>query len=205
MWYYNAEIIKTPKPMVINGLKYEPGLFRDAEKLKELGFKNYSESQYPDSRYYTLGALSIDTSGDEIVGSYAPIGKDVDALKVMMLNLIKSELSSRLTAIDWYWMKALKTKTDVPSEIEEYANALYSEYETKKTEINAMSKLSQIIEYENRPYTQVTKVKHTDEETAKETYGPDTESSGMSINICTHWTSNPNDKVDPSFVSLTAD
>jgi len=43
MWYYNAEIIKTPKPMVINGLKYEPGLFRDAEKLKELGFKNYTE------------------------------------------------------------------------------------------------------------------------------------------------------------------
>ena len=37
MWYYNAEIISSPTSMVINDLKYDPSLFQDKEKLKELG------------------------------------------------------------------------------------------------------------------------------------------------------------------------
>ena len=205
MWYYNSEVIKTPKTMVIGGYKYGPGLFQDVEKLKELGIKDYIITKSPDERYFSQGALSIDVSGDTVTGVYDSIGKDTDSLKKKMLSLIKKQLKSKLNAIDWYWMKALKTGTDVPSEIQKYADALYSEYETKKTEIVDMSKLSQIMEYENRPHTQVTKVKHTDDKTTKETYGPDTESSGMSINMCMHWTNNPNDDVDPAFVSLTAD
>ena len=67
-----------------------------------------------------------------------------------------------------------------------------------------MNKISQIEEYQNRPHTEVTKVKTTNTE-GKTIYGPETKSTTRHINMCTQWTSSPNDDVDPAFVSLTAD
>ena len=43
------------------------------------------------------------------------------------------------------------------------------------------------------------------QERMKTIYGPETKSTTRDINMCMHWTASPNDKVDPAFVSLTAD
>jgi hypothetical protein len=203
MWYYNGEIIKTPKTMHIGDLQYNKELFQDAEKMAELGIKSY-RSVTPDSRYFYNGGYSVDESGDEVVGTYAAKGKDTDDLTKQMLSSIKSQLTNRLAATDWYYLRKLRTGTDVPADIQEYSNTLYAEYDTKKTAINAMTKLSQIMDYENRPHTSVTKVRH-DGENGKTTWGPETESATRHINMCTQWTSSPNDDIDPAFVSLTAD
>jgi len=204
MWYYNGQIIKTPKTMTISGLQYTKELFLDASKMAELGIKPY-RSVTPDNRYFNNGGYSVDESGDEVVGTYSQVGKNTDELTKNMLSSIKSQLSNRLAETDWYYLRKLRTGTDVPADIQDYSDTLYSEYDTKKSEISAMNKISQIEEYENRPHTSVTKVKHTNEKTAKETYGPETKSTTRHINMCEHWTSNPNDDVDPTFVSLTAD
>jgi hypothetical protein len=203
MWYYNSQIIKTPKSMKINDLQYTARLFQDADKMSELGIKPYREVS-PDNRYFSNGGYSIDESGDEVVGTYAQVGKDTDVLKLDMLKIIKKELTSRLESTDWYYLRKLRTDTDVPDDIQDYSDALYSEYDTKKSEISAMSKISQIQEYENRPHTLITKVETIDNND-KSIYGPKTESATRHINMCTHWTSNPDDDVDPAFVSLTAD
>ena len=175
---------------------------QDAEKMAELGIKPYREIT-PDNRYFKNGGYSVDESGDEVVGTYAAKGKNTDALTERMLSSIKSQLTSKLKATDWYYLRKLRTGTDVPSEIQDYSDALYSEYDTKKAEISAMTKMSQIQEYENRPHTEVRKVKSY--KNNKTIYGPKTESATRDINMCTHWTAHPNDVVDPSFVSLTAD
>ena len=203
MWYYNGETIKTPKTMTIGDLQYSKELFQDADKMAELGIKTY-RSVTPDSRYFNNGVCSVDESGDEVVGTYAAKGKDTDVLTKNMLSSIKSQLSNRLAETDWYYLRKLRTGTDVPSDIQDYSDALYSEYDTKKSEINAMNKISQIEEYENRPHTSVTKVRH-DGEDGKTTWGPETESATRHINMCMHWISNPTNKIHPSFVSLTAD
>ena len=203
MWYYKEEIIKTPRAMTIGDLQYNKEVFRDPEKLKELGIKPY-RSVTPDNRYFNNGSYSVDTSGDEVVGTYASIGKDIGVLKSNMLNLIKSQLTSKLEATDWYYLRKLRTGTDVPDDIQEYSDTLYAEYDTKKSEISAMNKISQIEEYENRPYTTVMKVKSYNSD-GKPIYGPETTSHTTSINMCNHWTSNPNNDVAPEFVSLTAD
>ena len=202
MWYYNGEIIKTPKAMTVLGLQYNKELFQDAEKMAELGIKPYREVT-PNSRYFNNAGYSIDTSGDEVVGTYASSGKDTDILKSNMLKLIKSHLTSKLESTDWYYLRKLRTGTDVPVDIQEYSDTLYSEYDTKKSEISVMNKISQIEEYENRAHTEVRKVKSS--KNNKTIYGPETKSSTRHINMCMHWTNNPNDEVDPSFVSLTAD
>ncbi len=199
MWYFNGEIIKTPKTMVISDITHPKAIFRDSDMLTSLGIKPYSEVT-PNSRYYSRGELTLDTSGDEVVATYAGADRGVDALKVQMLNTINSQVKSKQGAIDWYWARADKGGTAVPSEISDYATTIYSEQATKETEVAALDTLDKIKEYEARAYTEVRKVDNGDG-----TYGPTTESSAREINMLTHWTANPNDEVDPAFVSLTAD
>ena len=203
MWYYNAKTIKTPKAMVISDITHPPGIFRDSAMLTSLGIKPYSETT-PDFRYYHNGAYTVDTSGAEVVGTYASTARDVATLRTRMLDDANSTAAGRHAAIDWYWSRADKGGTAVPANIVTYATALYSEHETIKTAIAACDTMAKIIAYEAKPHTETRKVKHT-AENGDVTYGPDTESSTRHINTLKHWTANPTDEVDPAFVSLTAD
>ena len=202
MWYYKEEIIKTPRAMTIGDLQYNKEVFHDPEKLKELGIKPFRRVM-PDARYWRTTSVSIDTSGDEVIATYTKVGKDTDVLIQDMLDEIKRQLTSKLEATDWYYLRKLRNGTDVPDDIQEYSDTLYAEYDTKKTEISAMTKMSHIMEYQNRPHTEVRKVKTYEKN--KTIYGPKTTSSTRHINMCMHWTASPNDEVDPSLVSLTAD
>ena len=204
MWYYNGRIINKPESIKVGGYVYNQDLFKDQNKLAELGIKPY-RLVVPDSRYYSQGALKISNLDNEVVGTYDAIGKDVNILKEEMLTTIKNNLSRLLSNTDWYYLRKLRTGTDVPSEIQTYSDALYAEYDTKKAEINALTKMSHIMEYESRPYTEVRKLESIDEN-GKTIYGPKTESFKRNINMVSHWNSNnPTDDVDPAFVSLTAD
>jgi len=203
MWYYNGRIINKPESIKVGGYVYNQDLFKDQNKLAELGIKPY-RLVVPDSRYYSQGTLNISNTDNEVVGTHDAIGKDVNILKEGMLKTIKNQLSTLLSNTDWYYLRKLRTGTDVPSDIQDYSDALYSEYDTKKAEINAMTKMSHIMEYESRSHTEVRKVASTDEN-GKTIYGPKTTSITREINMCMHWVASPNDKVDPAFVSLTAD
>jgi len=203
MWYFNSQTIKTPKSLTISDITYPKAIFRDSDLLSSLGIKPYREVT-PNSRYYHNGAFTLDESGAEVVGTYAGTAKTVASLKENMLGVINSQVASKQGSIDWYWLRADKGGKAIPSEISDYATTIYSEQATKESEVAALTTLEEIMEYENRPYTEVRKVKHTSEE-GVETYGPETTSSTRHINMCKHWTANPTDEVDEAFVSLTAD
>ena len=205
MWYYNGEIIKTPKAMLISGLKYPKAMFQDTSKMAELGIKPYREVT-PDNRYYWNGDYTVDTSGAEVVGTYAGTARDVATLKTGMLETTKNAINSRMEAIDWYWVRASKSGgTAVPSAIATYSAALYTEYADKKTEIAALDTIAKIIEYEARAYTEVRKVEVLNEDGSfKEYHASATTSSSREINMVTHYTVHPDD-VDAGQVSLTAD
>jgi len=203
MWYYNSQIIKTPKAMEIGDVLYPKAIFRDSAQLTALGIKPYSEVT-PDSRYYWNGAYTVDTSGAEVVGTYAGTARDVATLKTGMLEKANSAVASRLEAIDWYWSRAAKGGTAVPSNIATYATALYSEHETIKTAINAISDLAGVIAYENKPHTETRKVATYNEDGSFKEYSGTTTHT-RNIDMCTHFTANPTDEVDPAFVSLVAD
>jgi len=180
--------------MVISGITYPRAIFRDSDTLASLGIKPYSQTT-PDSRYYHNGAFTLDESGAEVVGTYAGTARDVDKLKENMLSVINSQVASKQGAIDWYWSRADKGHTAVPANISTYATTIYSEQATKESEVAALSTLDEIMEYENRPHTEVRRTG----------VGDETESFTRHINMLQHWTANPTDEVDPAFVSLTAD
>ena len=205
MWYFNGEIIKTPRAMLISDLKYSKHLFKDATKMAELGIKPYRQVT-ADNRYYFPGAYTVDTSGAEVVGTYAGTARTVADLTANMLTDTKSIVTSAMEAIDWYWVRASKSGgTAVPSAIATYSAALYTEYAAKKTEIAALDTLAKIIEYENRAYTEVRKDEVLDGDgNFVEYHASDTTSSARHINMVTHYTVHPDD-VDAGLVSLTAD
>ena len=203
MWYYNSQIIKTPKAMVISDVTYPRGIFRDAATLSSLGIKPYSEVT-PDNRYYWNGAYTVDTSGAEVVGTYAGTARDVATLKTAMLEKANSAAASRHAAIDWYWSRADKGGTAVPGTIATYATALYSEHETIKTAIAALDTLDKIKVYENKPHTETRKTSTYNADGSFKEYSG-THTLARTIDMCTHFSANPTDEVDPAFVSLTAD
>ena len=203
MWYFNGQIIKTPKSMEISDVLYPRTIFRDSATLTSLGIKAYREVT-PDSRYYWNGEFTVDTSGSEVVGTYASTPRDLATLRKQMLEKAKSSVASRLEAIDWYWARASKGGTAVPSNIQSYATTLYSEHETIKTAIAGCNTMTKIKTYENKPHTETRKVAVYDDY-GNVSYGDETYTITRNIDMCTHFTANPTDEVDPAFVSLVAD
>ena len=205
MWYYDSQIIKTPKAMAISGITHPKGIFRDSTMLASLGIKPYRETR-KDSRYYSDGSYSVDATGDEVIGTYAGAARDAAVLNANMLSKTNSYVAHRHSEIDWYWTRASKGGTAVPSNIATYASALYSEHETKKTEIGNLNTLAKIIEYEARAYTEVRKVSLYDGDGIFTGYhASNTTTHAREIDVCTHFSVNPAAAVDPAFVSLTAD
>ena len=204
MWYYNGEIIKTPKVMTIRDKRYSKEIFQDSSALSSIGVKPYRQVS-KDSRYYWPGSYSVDTSGDEVVGTYAGTARDLATLRTQMLDRTNSHVASLHAAIDWYWIRASKGGTAVSTAMKNYATALYSEHETKKTEIAALNTIAKIIEYEARAYTEVRKVEVLNEDGSfKEYHASNTTTHAREINMCTHFSVNP-DNADAGQVSLTAD
>jgi len=205
MWYYDSQIIRHPKAMVISGITHPKGIFRDSTMLASLGIKPYRETRQ-DSRYYWDGAYSVDATGDEVVGTYAGTARDVATLKAGMLSKTNSHVANLHSQIDWYWTRAAKGGTAVPSAIATYATALYSEHETIKTAIAACDTLAKIIAYENKAHTETRKVAVLDGDgNFASWHASNTTTTTRDIDMCTHFSDNPDAAVDPAFVSLTAD
>ena len=205
MWYYDSQIIKTPKAMIISGITHPKGIFRDSSQLTALGIKPYSETR-KDSRYYWDGSYSVDATGDEVVGTYAGTARDVDILNANMLSKTNSYVASLHAEIDWYWTRAAKGGTAVPDAIATYATALYSEHETIKTAIAACNTLAKIIAYENKAHTETRKVAVLDGDgNFASWHASNTTTATREIDMCTHFSANPNTPTDAGFVSLVAD
>ena len=200
MWYFNGQIIKTPKSMEISDVLYPRTIFKDSTTLASLGIKAYREVT-PDSRYYWNGEFTVDTSGSEVVGTYAGTARDLATLRSSMLEKANSHVAGLHAAIDWYWSRASKGGTAVPSNIATYATALYSEHETIKTAIAACNTMAKIKAYEAKPHTETRKVKNTAED-GTVTYGPATTTATRHIDMCTHFTANPTDEVDLSLIHI---
>ena len=197
------EIYKTPKTITVDGVTYPRGIFKDSEALISFGILPFKEIT-PNQRYYSFSEFTDEVSNGEAVRTYTPIPRDVEQLKEGMFSMINSQLASKQGQIDWYWQRASKGGKAVPADIQTYSDTLYAEQVTKEAEVDALTTLEDVMLYENTPYTEVRKVKHTSED-GVETYGTETEESNREINMTMHWTANPKDEVDPAFVSLTKD
>ena len=205
MWFVgNVEAgftVNKARGLTIGDVQYPRNIFVlwSKEELAAIGIKPYSEVR-PDKRYYSDGALTRTESDGEIVGTYAAIDKDVDALKEMMLQSVKSIAGSLQSQVDWYWSRAAKGGTDVPADVSTHATAIYTVMDSKESAISAMTTLDEVKTYQNKPMVETRKVKHTSDE-GVESYGPETETHDREVDQVTHGWPTLED-ADPAFVSL---
>jgi hypothetical protein len=193
--------VNKARGLTIGDVQYPRNIFVlwSKEELADIGIKPYSEV-HPDQRYYTSGALTRTESDGDMVGTYEAVAKDVDHLKNNMLSSVKSIAGSLQSAVDWYWSRAAKGGTAVPSNVATHATAIYTVMDTKESAIAALSTLDEVKAYQNKPMVQTSKIKHTAED-GTETYGPETYTSNHEVDQVTHGWPTLED-ADPSFVSL---
>jgi len=207
MWFVgnvaSGFVVNKPRGLTIDSVQYPRNIFAlwSKEELAAIGVKPYSEVR-TDSRYYSDGALTRTEVDGEVLGTYAAVNKDVDAIKKNMLGSVKSIAGSLQSNVDWYWSRAAKGGTAVPSVISTHATAIYTVMEAKESAIAALSDLAAVIAYQNTPMIETRKVKHTSDE-GVETYGPETETHNREVDNVTHgWPTL--EEADPSFVSIVA-
>ena len=199
MWLYQETIIKTPRSLTVKDINYSSAIFRDADLLTELGIVPYREERI-DNRYYWTGNVTIKDG----VGTFEKIDRDIEQLKKGMVSNVKEQVGSRLKSTDWMVIREMDGGDTMSDDVKLYRGAIRLQGNEKEIEINALSTLNEVIEYENREYIEIRKVKHTAED-GTETYGDETNESNREINMVMHFEAvDPLADVDPAFVSLTA-
>ena len=86
MWYVDSVgLVKTPRGLTIDGIQHPRNIFRlwSKAELAAIGIKPASITSV-DRRYNDTGELTWDTSGDEVVGTYATTAKNAADLKTEM-------------------------------------------------------------------------------------------------------------------------
>ena len=204
MWFVGETatgfVVNKPRGLTIDSVQYPRNIFAlwSKAELAAIGVMPYSETRL-DSRYYNQGALTRTESEGEVLGTYASLSKDVDHLKNNMLSTVKSQAGSLQSDVDWYWSRAAKGGTAVPSDVATHATAIYTVMAAKESAIAALSDLAAVIAYQNTPMIETRKIKHTSDE-GVETYGPETYTLNRDVDNVIHgW---PSLEVDPAFVSI---
>ena len=207
MWFVGEVatgfVVNKPRGLTIGEVQYPRNIFAlwSKSELAAIGVMPYSEVR-SDNRYYYDGALTRAIVGDEVVGTYAPVSANADQLKSNMLSTVKAQAGSLQSHVDWYWSRAAKGGTAVPSDVATHATAIYTEMTAKESAIAALSDLAAVIVYQNTPMVGTYKVKHTSDD-GVETYGPETYTSNQEIDNVTYgWPTL--EKANPSFVSIVA-
>ena len=209
MWYVDSiGLVKTPRGVTLSGVQHPRNIFTLWSKadLAAIGIKPASITAV-DQRYTNTGALTWDTSGAEVVGTYATTVKDAAGLKTEMKATVKSIASSTLAPSDWMHLREGDGGTAMPADWKTYRAAVRTASNTKVTEIDALADLDAVKAYEAHPVTYTRKTYDSD----AETWGAPNVTSDTTVNKVSwtsegdhadSWPTAPDQESDPSFVSV---
>ena len=212
MWYVNSiGLVKTPRGVTIDGVQHPRNIFRlwSKDELAAIGIKPASITAV-DSRYLNTGEITWNTSGAEVVGTYATTDKDVAGLKKEMVDSVNSHASSILAQTDWMSIREADGGTAMPADWKTYRAAVRTTVNAKETAINALADMDAVKAYEAHPVTYTRKtVTYAADGTPS--YGDPNITSDTTVNKVSwteegghadSWPLAPDHEADPSFVSV---
>ena len=212
MWYVDSVgLVKTPRGLTIDGIQHPRNIFTAWTKaeLAAIGIKPASITSV-DQRYNNTGEITWDTSGAEVVGTYATTEKSVDDLKANMKSTVDTLASSKLIGSDWMTHRESEGGTAMPADWKTYRAAVRTASNTKETEIDALANMDAVKAYEAHPvtYTRLTTTYAAD---GTPSYGAPNITSDTTVNKV-NWTEEgghtdswpiaPDHEADPAFVSV---
>lgn len=150
MWHSEQHgVIRTPRTITKDGIRYPREIFRTLSKaeLAELGITP-ARVVTPDQRYHNTGSETLTLVDGETVISYATTDKDVDQLKIIMKENVKSIASSTLAHSDWMTHRESDGGTTMPSDWKTYRSDVRAMSNTKEVEVDALADLDAIKAYD---------------------------------------------------------
>lgn len=150
MWYSETfGVIKTPRPISLNGIKHPQNIFRlwSKPELAELGIRP-ARMEFVDQRYYNTGGENYTLVDGEWVISYGSTPKDVDSIKKGMKQKINQIASSTLAKSDWMRIREEDGGTSMSEEWKTYRASVRAESNEKDGEVDALVDLDAIIAYD---------------------------------------------------------
>ena len=212
MWYVDSVgLVKTPRGLTIDGIQHPRNIFTHWSKaeLAAVGIKPASITAV-DTRYKNTGVLTWDTSGEEVVGTYATTDKVAADLKTNMKEALKSLAASLLSGTDWMHIREGDGGTAMPADWKTYRAAVRTTSNAKETEIDALADLDAVKAYENHPVTYTRKTVTYDGD-GNPSYGSPNITTDTTVNKVNwteegghadSWPTAPDHDADPSFVSF---
>jgi len=212
MWYVDSVgLVKTPRGLTIDGVQHPRNIFTQwtKDELAAIGIKPASITAV-DTRYKNTGELTWDTSGAEVVGTYATTDVSLADLKADMTSSVQSQAASILAQSDWYAIREAEGGTAIPADWKTYRAAVRTTSNAKETEIAALANIAAVKAYEAHPVTYTRKTGTTDAEGVTTWAAPNittdthinkvswTEEGGHADS----WPIAPDHEADPSFVSV---
>ena len=212
MWYVDGVgLVKTPRGLTRDGIQHPRNIFTQWTKaeLAAIGIKPASITAV-DTRYKNTGAITWDTSGAEVVGTYATTDKAVADLKKEMTSSVNSQAASLLGGSDWMHMREGDGGTAMPADWKTYRTAVRTTVNAKETEIAALADIAAVKLYENHPVTYTRLTPTTDAEGVTTWAAPNitTDSTVNKVSWAEEgdhadsWPIAPDHVADPSFVSV---
>ena len=139
MWYVDSiGLVKTPRGVTLSGVQHPRNIFTLWSKadLAAIGIKPASITGV-DHRYTNTGEITWDTSGSEVVGTYATTDVAFADLKTEMAAQVNSHAASILAQSDWMSIRAADGGTAVPSAWTTYRAAVRTKSGDMETLIDA--------------------------------------------------------------------
>ena len=212
MWYVDSVgLVKTPRGLTIDGIQHPRNIFTlwSKAELAAVGIKPASITAV-DTRYKNTGELTWDTSGEEVVGTYATTDKAAADLKTEMKASVNSQAGSLLSQTDWMHIREGDGGTAMPADWKTYRAAVRTTVNAKETEIDALADLDAVKAYEAHPVTYTRKTV-TYDDAGNPSYGAPNITTDTTVNKVNwteegghadSWPTAPDHDADPSFVSV---
>jgi hypothetical protein len=151
MWYVDGiGVVKTPRSITRDNIQYPKNIFTlwTKTELAAIGIKPARVVKY-DRTYAFTGAVSWDTSGDEVIGTYASTDKDPDDLKSAKITDVKNIVMKRISSTDWMVIREADGGAAIPDDVKTYRAELRATSNAKEAEINALTDLDSVKEWDS--------------------------------------------------------
>ena len=139
----------SPESIVSNDVTYPKNIFTvwSVDELIAIGIYPYSEVK-DDGRFYDFGSLSYDIQATEVIGTYVSTAKNLNDIKEQMISEVKRTASQYLSTTDWLAIREYEGGDSIPDDVKTKRATVRTESNTKETEINTLTSISEIENYD---------------------------------------------------------
>jgi len=141
----DGKTLPTDVAFTSNGINYPANWLRltTLDEKKAIGITEVADAPWYDQRFYT--AVDTPKSLADTTKTVDSVTYTTDGLKTKWLKIQKTEANNLLSVDDWYVTRKAEKEVAIPSSIATYRDSVRTIYETRKSEINAVSDVAALI------------------------------------------------------------